>query len=196
MNKSHKKNGTKSHENKSKSKNRSNKESKQENKKPLISKKTIELLQYRIQEEENSSRIYLSMSMWLENEGFVNASKQWKKYSVEENTHADWAREYLLSFGVLPETPMLKKVKSSYKGLPDIIKKSFDHEIEITLQLEELAKHALNSKDNMLYTLAEKYLKEQIEEHNKTQTLMDQLKSFGTNKHAMRLLNSAMEEKK
>lgn len=164
--------------------------------KPLISKKTIELLQYRIQEEENSSRIYLSMAMWLENEGFINATKQWKKYSVEENTHADWAREYLLSFGVLPETPALKKVKSSYKSMPDIIQKSFDHEIVITLQLEELAKHARAINDNMLYTLAEKYLKEQIEEHNKTQTLMDQLKSFGTNKHAMRLLNSALEEKK
>ena len=66
---------------------------------PLISKKTIDLLQYRIQEEEMSVRIYLSMAMWLENEGYVNASKLWKKYSAEENTHADWAREYLLSFG-------------------------------------------------------------------------------------------------
>jgi ferritin len=160
---------------------------------PLISKKTIDLLQYRIQEEENSARIYLSMSMWLENEGFLNATKLWKKYSSEENSHADWAREYLLSFGVLPETPELKKVKSSYKGLPDIIQKSFDHEIEITLQLQKLAKHAIQIDDHMLYTLAEKYLKEQIEEHDKTQTLVDQLRSFGTNKHSMRLMNSAME---
>jgi ferritin len=161
---------------------------------PLISKKTIDLLQYRIQEEEMSVRIYLSMAMWLENEGYVNASKLWKKYSAEENTHANWAREYLLSFGVLPDTPELKKVKGSYKSFPDIIKKSFDHEIEITLQLKELANHAISTDDHMLYTLAEKYLQEQIEEHNKTQTLMDQLKSFGTNKHSMRLLNSAMEE--
>ena len=160
---------------------------------PLISKKTIDLLQYRIQEEENSARIYLSMSMWLENEGFLNATKLWKKYSSEENSHADWAREYLLSFGILPETPELKKVKSSYKGLPDIIQKSFDHEIEITLQLQKLAKHAIQIDDHMLYTLAEKYLKEQIEEHDKTQTLVDQLRSFGTNKHSMRLMNSAME---
>ena len=160
---------------------------------PLISKKTIDLLQYRIQEEENSARIYLSMAMWLENEGFLNATKLWKKYSSEENSHADWAREYLLSFGILPETPELKKVKSSYKGLPDIIQKSFDHEIEITLQLQKLAKHAIQIDDHMLYTLAEKYLKEQIEEHDKTQTLVDQLRSFGTNKHSMRLMNSAME---
>jgi ferritin len=161
---------------------------------PLISKKTIELLQYRIQEEEMSARIYLSMSMWLENEGYVNATKLWKKYSSEENTHADWARDYLLSFGVLPETPELKKVKNSYVSFPSIIKKSFEHEIEITLQLKELANHAINTNDHMLYTLAEKYLQEQIEEHNKTQTLMDQLKSFGTNKLSMRLLNSEMRE--
>jgi ferritin len=163
-------------------------------KKSLISKKTIELLQYRIQEEENSSRVYLSMSMWLENEGFLKAKKLWKKFSVEEVKHADWAREYLLSFGILPETPSLKKVNSNYKDFPDIIKKTFEHEILITHQLEELAKHSRNISDNMLYTLAEKYLAEQIEEHNKTQTLMDQLKSFGTNKIAMRLFNSSLNE--
>ena len=129
--------------------------------------------------------------MWLENEGYVNSAKIWKEYSVEENGHADWARKYLLSFGILPETPALKKVNSDYKGLPDIIKKSFEHEIEITMQLEDLANHALNSKNNMLYTLAQKYLAEQVEEHNKTQTLMDQLQSFGDNKIAMRLFNSS-----
>ena len=138
------------------------------NKKNLITKKTINLLQYRIQEEENSSRIYLSMSLWLENEGYKNASKLWKKYSIEENNHADWARKYLLSFGILPQTLQLKKINSSYKGLPDIIKKSFNHEIEITKQLTILATHALSTKDHMLYTLAEKYLSEQIEEHDKT----------------------------
>ena len=41
----------------------------------LVSKKTISLLQYRIKEEEQSSRLYLSMSLWLENEGYVNSAK-------------------------------------------------------------------------------------------------------------------------
>lgn len=166
---------------------------KNNNKSKLVSKKTIDLLQYRIKEEEQSSRLYLSMSLWLENEGYINSAKLWNKYANEENEHANWARKYLLSFGILPNTPSLKKVDGSYKGLPDIIKKSFNHEIEITKQLQELANHALHIKDNMLYTLSEKYLHEQIEEHNKTQTLMDQLKSFGTNKTAMRLFDSSLK---
>jgi ferritin len=179
-------------------KSKNNKQSKLNSKKnvnkSLISKKTIELLQYRIQEEENSSRVYLSMSMWLENEGYIKAAKLWKKFSLEELKHSDWAREYLLSFGILPETPALKKVNSNYKDFPEIIKKTFEHEILITHQLEKLAKHSRDISDNMLYTLAEKYLAEQIEEHNKTQTLMDQIKSFGTNKIAMRLFNSSLKE--
>ena len=93
----------------------------------------------------------------------------------------------------MPDTPSLKKVNGSYKGLPDIIKKSFNHEVEITKQLQELANHALNIKDNMLYTLSEKYLSEQVEEHDKIQTLMDQLKSFGTNKTAMRLFDNSLK---
>ena len=45
----------------------------------------------------------------------------------------------------------------------------------------------------MLYALSEKYLNEQVEEHDKMQNLMDQLKSFGTNKTAMRLLDSSLK---
>lgn len=178
---------------KTKKKTNNNKNNKNKNTKKLISKKTITLLQYRIREEEQSSRLYLSMSLWLENEGYINSSKLWKKYSDEENNHADWARQYLLSFGILPDTPELKSVKKSYKDLPDIVKKSFNHEITITLQLQKLAEHALQIKDNMLYTLAEKYLHEQIEEHNKIQNLMDQLKSFGTSKVSLRLFDNSLK---
>ena len=53
----------------------------------LISKKSIDLLQSRIQ-EEMSSRLYLSMALWLENEGYVNSANVWKEYS-EEMSHAN-----------------------------------------------------------------------------------------------------------
>ena len=76
-------------------------------KSPLISDKTIELLNYRIEQEDYSSRLYLSMSLWLENAGYASA-KLWKKYSSEEANHADWARTYLLSLGIQPKTGALE----------------------------------------------------------------------------------------
>ena len=68
----------------------------------LIEEHCIKYLNYRIQQEELSSRIYLAMSLWLSNEGYLGAGALWRKYSNEEMGHADWAREYLLSMGVTP----------------------------------------------------------------------------------------------
>ena len=159
---------------------------------PHISEDSINLLNYRIEQEEFSSRLYLAMSLWLDDHAFKNAAALWKKYSDEEQNHANWAKDYLLAMGVQPHTCMLEVPGDDYSGFPEIIRKSFDHELEVTRQCKELATHAMTSSDHMLYTLAGKYLSEQVEEHDKMQNLVDQLESFGEDKIALRLLDNEL----
>jgi ferritin len=159
---------------------------------PLLQEPCIEYLNYRIQQEEYSSRIYLSMSMWLNNKGYSGAAGLWKTYSDEEMKHADIARNYLLSFGIQPLTPRLDQPQQDYSGLPEIIQMSFEHEIEVSAQIKKMADHALSMGDHMLYELCLAYLKEQVEEHDKTQTWVDKLEAFGTDKIALRLLDNEM----
>lgn len=163
-------------------------------KNPLIDDSCISFLNYRVQQEDQSARIYLSMSLWLDNNGYVNAAKLWKKYSDEEYKHADIAREYLLNMGVQPATPALEQPSETYAGLPDIIKQSYQHEIDITNQCSDLAKHALADGSHMLYELALHYLREQNEEHGKMQNWVDQLNAFGEDKIAMRLLDHEIKD--
>lgn len=163
-------------------------------KNPLLSEDCIAVLQYRIQQEEQSSRKYHSMSMWLNNEGYSGAASLWKKYAQEEMGHADWSRQYLLSMGITPNTPMLAAEASVYEGLPQIIEASYDHEIVITKECKQLAEKAFKAGDHMLYTLSGQYLKEQIEEHDKMQTWVDKLKTFGTDKIALRWLDEEMSK--
>lgn len=160
---------------------------------PLLSNDCIDLLNYRIEQEEFSSRLYLSMSMWLNDHAFKYSAALWKKYSDEEQTHADWAKDYLLAMGIQPTTLALAAPGDDYAGLPDIIRKSFQHEVEVTNQCKELADHALGSGDHILSTLSHKYLSEQVEEMDKMQNLIDQLESFGEDKIALRLLDNALE---
>lgn len=162
---------------------------------PMIEEHCIKYLNYRIQQEELSSRIYLSMSMWLNNEGYIGAASLWRKYSNEEMTHADWSRDYLLAMGVNPETPALTAQNNVYAGLPEIIQLSYDHEIIVTKQIKDMASDALKKGDHMLYELCLHYLKEQVEEHDKTQTWLDKLTAFGQDKVALRLLDNEMAEK-
>lgn len=164
-------------------------------KNPLISEEMIKLLNYRIQQEEYSSRLYLSMSMWLNNKGYSGGASLWLKYSQEELVHAGWARTYLLSFGVQPETPQLTAPPQTFAGLPDIIKASYEHEIVVSKQCNTLATSASKSEDHMAYELALKYLKEQVEEHDKTQYWVDRLETFGDSKEALFLLDNEMGSK-
>lgn len=161
---------------------------------PLITTTIAGYLNYRIQQEEFSSRTYLAMSMWLNNKGFMGAAALWKKYSDEEMVHADWTRTYALSFGVQPLTPTLDEPDQVFEGLPEIIKKSYEHEIDISKQIKDLASKAMTSGDHILYELALRYLKEQVEEMDKMQTWMDKLEAFGTDKVALRLLDNDMAE--
>ncbi len=159
---------------------------------PLLSNECLVTLQYRIQQEEESSRLYQSMSLWLNNEGYSGAASLWMKYSKEELDHANWSRDYLLAMGIVPNVPMLSAQPTSYNGLPQIIELSYDHEIVVTKQCKELADKAFKHGDHMLYTLGLQYLKEQIEEHDKMQTWMDKLKTFGSDKIALRMLDEEM----
>jgi ferritin len=160
----------------------------------LLSDDCVEYLNYRVQQEEYSGRIYLAMSMWLDNNGYVNAAKLWRRYSNEEMAHSDIARTYLLSMGVQPMTPKLDAPNQNFNGLPEIIEMSYEHEITITKQIKELAGDAMKKADHMLYEFALAYLKEQVEEHNKMQNWVDQLNAFGTDQIAMRLLDHEMKD--
>lgn len=161
-------------------------------KNPLITKECIDYLNYRIKQEELSSRLYLAMSMYLENVGYTGASKAWKKDADDEMTHANWAREYLLSLGIQPETPTLEAPIQSFTGLPEVIEKTYDHEVMVTKQINDLGKDAMSKGDFLLMQLVMKYQNEQIEEMNKVTNLKDRLILFGTDKVSLRMFDNEL----
>lgn len=160
----------------------------------IISEKIVKLMNYRIQQEEASSRIYKAMSSWLGFNGYTGAEKLWQKYSDEERIHLEWAYAYLLDLNIKPDTPSLPEPQNEFKGLAQIIALSYSHEVDITNQVKVLAKAAQDEGDYLLLPLALKYCSEQVEELSKTQLLLDQLESFGSDKIALRLLDNYISE--
>jgi len=154
----------------------------------------IEILNFRIEQEEYSSRLYQAMSVWLDNSGFVGAAKAWKKDAEGEMEHAQWAKDFLLDMGITPQLPALKEPPHSFKGLPDVIRLSYAHEIKITQQCNDLADYAMKKGNHLLYQLALKYMQEQQEEMGKVQTYVDKLASFGEDKIALRLFDTELGE--
>lgn len=159
-----------------------------------FAKNCIDILNLRIEQEEYSCRFYEAMSLWLNNNGYVGAAKAWKKDAESEMEHAQWAKDFLLDMGVTPKLSVLTEPPHEYAGLPDVIRQSFDHEIKITQQCNELANYAFLNGNHLLYQLAIKYMQEQQEELSRMQNAMDQLSAFGEDKIAMRLLDEKFDK--
>lgn len=158
----------------------------------IINQRIIDLFNYRIKKEEESSRLYLSMSVWAGINGLFGAEKLFKKYADEELEHAGWARQYLLDLNIQPVTPALDMQIRTFQGLPDIVRQTLTHEVDVTNQCQELAKACVEENDYMSLTIAQKYLKEQVDEIAKATYWNDRLEVFGAGATCIRLLDDEM----
>ncbi|NBP16909.1 hypothetical protein EBU95_21435 [bacterium] len=159
-----------------------------------LNKKIIEALNYRIQQEEASSRIYEQFALWLDNAGFKNFAALYYKYAHEELGHAKFAKDHLLAYG---EEPMLTKLPApdlDFNSLKEILNLTLEHEQEITRQCNELTKLAASLDDFPTMTLGLKYCAEQVEELDKAQTFVDQIETFGDSKEAMLTLEHNVKD--
>lgn len=150
-----------------------------------LDKKIIELLNYRIQQEEESARIYEQFALWLDDKGFKNFAALYYKYAHEELGHAKFAKDHLLAFGIEPQLTKLSAPDLDFNSLKEILVLTLEHEQEITRQCNELTKTAAALDDFPTMTLGMKYCAEQVEELDKAQTFVDQITTFGDSKEVM-----------
>jgi len=139
----------------------------------FINEEAIALLNYRIQQEQYTSKVYEQMSLFLQNESYLQSAKAWKKFSEEELEHANLAKEYLMSFNVMPELMTIEEPMNDFKDLVDIIQKTYDLEVKTTEQVKDLSDKAFELKDWSLFSLSQKYTEIQIEGMDEANTLMD-----------------------
>ena len=159
-----------------------------------LDKKIIELLNYRIQQEEESSRIYEQFALWLDDKGFKNFAALYYKYASEELGHAKFAKDHLLAFGIEPQLTKLSAPDLDFNSLKEILTLTLEHEQEITEQCNELTKTAAALDDFPTMTLGMKYCAEQVEELDKAQTFVDQIETFGDSKEAMLTLEHNVKD--
>lgn len=139
----------------------------------LLPQECIDIMNYRIQQEEFSARLYEQMKLWLDNKGYKNLAQLYDTYVSDEMTHAGWAKSYLLDYGITPELKPLASPYVDYKDCKEIFEETLKHEQVVTAQVTELAAKSLKSGNFVLHALALKYCAEQQEEIGKSINLLD-----------------------
>jgi len=134
-----------------------------------LSDEIVELLNFRIKAELESSYLYEAMANCLDLKGFKYGAKLWRKDASDERTHASWTIEYMLGMDIKPIIPTIDAPKKQeWLDLLELINETVIHEDLVTKQCNELAKTSLLESDLITHQfVASKYLAEQIEELEK-----------------------------
>lgn len=143
-----------------------------------ISDELEEMLNIQIKRELDSSMIYLSMSDYLKYVGFPHAGELYKKYSDEELTHMHKIRDYLQDRNALPNTPGSETQEREYDSICEIFQKTYDHEVQVSKWLSEIATKALSVNDLTTYQFLNWFINEQIEEENKALYWIDRIETY------------------
>jgi ferritin len=163
-------------------------------KKELIPQEIVDLLNYRVNQEEHSSRIYYAMHEWLDGKGYFGAAKLIKRWSNEEMEHAGWARNFLESYDFLPEVKAIGSVTTEFISLTDVMQKAYRHEVDITMQCNDLATAIATANCWCAMPLAMKYMKEQTDELEKTSSWLDRLSLVGDDPRELMMIDREMGE--
>lgn len=136
--------------------------------KQLLSKTIIDAMNFRIQQEEHSARLYEQMMLWFKDKGYKNLAKLYEGYVADERSHADWAKSFLLDYNLQPELKPLPSPYAEYSSCMDIFEATLEHEILVTEQVTELTNLAEKEGNRVLFALGLKYTAEQQEELGKS----------------------------
>lgn len=137
-----------------------------------LSEKLITVLNDQIKNELESSQIYMGMTCWLDDKGWIGASKYFFKSATEELTHMNKIYQFLFDRNCLAKVPTVDAVKQEFKDIREVVELSLEHEIEVTKMWENISNIAKESGDNTTYEFAQWFLLEQVEEENKFRDIL------------------------
>ena len=146
-----------------------------------MNKKIEAALNAQIKTEAVSSQVYLAMACWAECNGYEGTSAFLYKHSDEERQHMLKLVKFINERGGKAEVPELPKPKSEYDSLETVFIELFNHETNVTNEINKIVHLCLAENDYTTHNFLQWYVNEQLEEEALARTILDKLKLIGGN---------------
>lgn len=151
---------------------------------------TIEkALNAQLNNEAQSSQIYLAMASWAEYKGFEGVSEFLYAHSDEERMHMLKLLRYINERGGHGEVLELSSPEKEYNSLKNLFTKLFEHEKKVSKEINDLVDMTLKEKDYSTHNFLQWYVAEQIEEERLAQLILDKLHLIGEDKGGLYLFD-------
>ncbi len=138
-----------------------------------------------IMREEHSSRIYLSMAIWCEVNGYPGAAAFLYRQADEERMHQLKLVHYINDRGGKAMLKPLELPNADYNSLLEVFEEVMKHEQYITASINDIYEITLKEKDYTTGNFLQWYINEQIEEESTMSTILDKISLVGKDKAGM-----------
>ena len=145
----------------------------------MISKKLQDALNEQIVAEIYSANLYLSMSFYMEKEGFEGFSTWMKKQSAEEMDHAYQMASFIIKRGGEAVVNQIPAVKQKWTTPLEAFEDTYKHECQVSRLIDKLLDLAISEHDNASQDFLWQFVREQVEEEATASGIVDRIKRMG-----------------
>ena len=141
-----------------------------------------------------SANLYLSMSFFLQREGYDGFAHWMKKQAYEETCHANRIAEYMISRQAIPKIDKVDVVPQNWGSAREAFEDAYKHECHVSKIIDLLVSIAAEEKDNATQDFLWGFVREQVEEEAQTLDIVDKLRRTG--EAGLLFLDTKMGERK
>ncbi len=145
----------------------------------MISKKLTTLLNKQINLEFYSSNLYLQMRSWCDANSLDGCGRFLQQHADEEMQHMNRLFNYVNEAGSMALIGAIDEPRSDYKNVQEVFEATFEHECQITKEINMLVKAAYDEADFSTFNFLQWYVAEQHEEEHLIGSILDKIKMIG-----------------
>lgn len=145
----------------------------------MITGKLQNAINEQITAELWSSNLYLSMSFFMEKEGYNGMASWLKKQSDEEKEHACEMAAYIIKRGGQAKVDKIDVVPNDFGTPLEVFTQVYEHECRVSKMIDELVDVASAEKDKATQDFLWGFVREQVEEEDTSSSIVEMIKKAG-----------------
>ena len=126
-----------------------------------------------------SANLYLSMSFYLEREGFSGMARWMQKQSAEETGHAYAIAGYMIKREATPKVDKVDVVPQGWGNPVEVFEHALEHEKHVSKLIDDLVQVASEEKDNATQDFLWQFVREQVEDEANVLNIVSHLRKAG-----------------
>jgi ferritin len=145
----------------------------------MISKTMESALNRQVNRELYSAYLYLSMSAYFETASMKGFATWLRVQAKEEQGHAMKIYDYVIARGGVVSLEAIEAPKAKWASACKVFEEVYAHEQKVTGMINALVDISIKEKDHATFEMLQWFVKEQVEEEEQANEILNQIKTLG-----------------